>query len=827
MSVSPAPRFVCIHGHFYQPPRENPWIEAVETQDSAAPYHDWNERITAECYAPNGAARIVDSKNRILRITNNYARISFNFGPTLLSWMEEKAPLTYRMVRNADRQSQKHFGHGSAMAQVYNHVIMPLASTRDRISQIVWGIADFEHRFGRKPEGMWLAETAVDLETLDLLARHDIRFTILAPHQCARIRPLDHADSATEAAEADASSNGNGWQETPDASVDTTRPYLVHTSPGYSIAVFFYNGPVSRAIAFDGLLNSGEAFADRLLGGFTPREGSQLVHVATDGETYGHHHRHGEMALAYALQLIEEGNARLTNYAAFLAKFPPTHEAQIVENSSWSCFHGVERWRSDCGCNGGKPGWNQKWRAPLREALDWLRDSVAPLVRTACADLLTDVDAARNDFIHVILDRSRPSVDAFLARHSIRTLNPAERIRALQLMELERNAMLMYTSCGWFFDDISGIETVQIITYAARVLELAAALFPETRGVFERSFTDRLAQAKSNDPEWHDGRYIYDQAIRPMVVDLEQVVAHYAISCVFPRAEEAAAAEHDRLFCYTIEHLWETTLPYGLGQLRLGRVRISSLLTEEAEEAAYGLLHFGDQNVSAAVKRVAGEEHQDLVLLAKEIEDAVDASNLTEVVRLMDDYFGESRFSLTSLFTDEQRRIVKSILDPAMQSLEATLTALYESHASLLHFLARTGVPRPPALRVAAQFAIHSQLRRVLEADPVDVATVDRLLEEAREDAVVIDQPTLGFLADERMHAAMERLQKSPSDHDAVRQALRLAIALRALPFSVDLWQAQNIWYELSSRVAGESKALRDDFLALGTALNIRVDRQS
>ena len=681
MSVPTASRFVCVHGHFYQPPRENPWIEAVETQDSAAPYHDWNERITAECYAPNGAARIVDSKNRILRITNNYARISFNFGPTLLSWMEEKAPLTLKMVRDADRQSQKHFGHGSAIAQVYNHIIMPLASTRDRISQIVWGIADFEHRFGRKPEGMWLSETAVDVESLDLLARHGIRFTILAPHQCARVRPLDRAVKTTGPAPTAApmgvtATNDEGWQETADAGVDTTHPYLVHTSPGHSIAVFFYNGPVSRAIAFDGLLNSGEAFADRLLGGFTEREGAQLVHVATDGETYGHHHRHGEMALAYALQLIEEGNAKLTNYGAYLAKFPPTHEVQIVEDSSWSCFHGVERWRSDCGCNGGKAGWNQQWRAPLREALDWLRDCMAPLVSSASTNLLTDADAARNDYIHVILDRSRASVDAFLARHSIRTLNAAERVRALQLMELERNAMLMYTSCGWFFDDISGIETVQIITYAARVIELAAALFPETHGALERGFTDRLAQAKSNDPEWHDGRYIYDQAIRPMVVDLEQVVAHHAISCVFRRPEEPSPAEHSRLFCYTITHLWATALPYGLGQLRLGRVRISSLLTEETEEAAYGLLHFGDQNISAAVKRVTAEEHQDLILLAKEIEDAVDASNLPEVVRLMDDYFGESRYSLTSLFTDEQRRIVKSILDPAMQSLETTLNSL-------------------------------------------------------------------------------------------------------------------------------------------------------
>jgi hypothetical protein len=394
-------------------------------------------------------------------------------------------------------------------------------------------------------------------------------------------------------------------------------------------------------------------------------------------------------------------------------------------------------------------------------------------------------------------------------------------------MELERNAMLMYTSCGWFFDDISGIETVQIVTYAARVLELAAALFPETRGVLEKSFTDRLAEAKSNEPQWRDGRYIYDEAIRPMLVDLEQVVAHYAISCVFPRAGESSIMERDRLFCYSIAHLWETTLPYGLGQLRLGRVRICSVLTEECEEAAYGLLHFGDQNVSAAVKRVEAGEQEGLILLAKEIEDAVDASNLTEVVRLMDDYFGESRFSLTSLFADEQRRIVKSILDPAMQSLETALTDLYSSHASLLHFLGRSGLPRPAALRVAAQFAIHAQLRRAMEADPIDVAAVERLLAQAREDAVVVDHPTLGYLADERMHAAMERLQQTPSDPEAVRHALSLATALKALPFTLDLWQAQNIWYGLSPRVVGEGKALRDDFLALGTALNIRVDRHA
>ena len=399
-------RFITIHGHFYQPPRENPWLETVETQDSAAPYHDWNERITAECYAPNGASRIVNSENQIVRIINNYARISFNFGPTLLSWLEENAPRAYHHIIEADRRSQLRFGgHGSAMAQVYNHIIMPLASTRDRVTQIRWGIADFRSRFGREPEGMWLSETAVDSQTLDLLAENGILFTVLAPSQCARVRPLTEQPKRQPKLDAGKSANpaaSTPWQETPNAGVDTTRPYLVKLKSGRSIAVFFYDGPRSRAIAFDRLLNSGDDFANRLMEGFRPepvaadsKPRAQLVHVATDGESYGHHHRYGEMALSYALKLIEQrGDAKLTNYGEFLERFPPEYQAEIYENTSWSCFHGVERWRSDCGCNGGRAGWNQKWRAPLRDALDWLRDTIAPLTEKIGQSLFKDVWAA-------------------------------------------------------------------------------------------------------------------------------------------------------------------------------------------------------------------------------------------------------------------------------------------------------------------------------------------------------------------------------------------------------------------------------------------------
>ncbi len=370
-------RYICIHGHFYQPPRENPWLEAIELQDSAHPYHDWNERVTAESYAPNAVSRILDGEQRIVQIVNNYSRITFNFGPTLLSWMEQYAPVVYRRLLAADQESQERFGgHGSAMAQPYNHMILPLANRRDRWTQVHWGIQDFRRRFGREPEGMWLPEAAADSLALEIMAEQGIRFTVLSPYQARRVRPI-----------------GRGtWQEVGEGRVDPTRAYTVRLGSGRSIAVFFYDGPISRAVAFEKLLTKGEHLAGRLLAAFCEeRTWPQLVHIATDGETYGHHHAHGDMALAYALDHIEgSGRAQLTNYGEFLERHPPACEAQIFDDRSWSCAHGVERWRSDCGCNSGRAGWNQQWRAPLRQALDWLRDELAGPFEEAGRRLLPD-----------------------------------------------------------------------------------------------------------------------------------------------------------------------------------------------------------------------------------------------------------------------------------------------------------------------------------------------------------------------------------------------------------------------------------------------------
>jgi alpha-amylase/alpha-mannosidase (GH57 family) len=831
--ATPAERYICVHGHFYQPPRENPWLETVETEDSAAPYHDWNERITAECYAPNGASRIVNGENQIIRIMNNYSRISFNFGPTLLSWLEENAPRTYRMIRDADRQSMLRYGgHGSALAQVYNHVIMPLAITRDRITQIRWGIADFQYRFGRPPEGMWLSETAVDTETLDLLAQNGILFTVLAPHQCARVR--ERAESTLQPVLPRLDGAGFRWTETPNASVHPNHPYLVHLKDGRSITVFFYNGPVSRAIAFEGMLNNGETFAWRLARGLDPSMPEpQVIHVATDGESYGHHHRHGEMALSYALRYIEDKKlAKLTNYGQFLAKFPPRWEAEIVDDTSWSCAHGVERWRSDCGCNGGRQGWNQRWRAPLREALDWLRDTVTPLTEDTAQGLLKDVWSARDAYISVILAAKTAgadeAIDQFFAAHAQRVLSAEERTLILKLMEMQRHTQLMYTSCGWFFDDISGIETVQIMAYAARALRLAADIFGLNCALLEWQFVERLRHAKSNSAPWKDGGDIYRHLVKPMEVNLEQVAAHYAISSVFNSYPEETV-----LFCYTVRRLDYENVTSGRARLAVGRCRITSNLTEEMEEISFAALHFGDHNVTAAVERSTPQDLPAFNDLKQKCSAAVTQANLPEVVRLIDSFFGGSPYSLASLFKDDQRRILRFILNATLSEVEDSLVKIYEEHASLLHFLNASGLPKPPALTMAAGFAINAGLRRALEDEPIDLARVRSLISLAKSDGVVLENHALRYLTDQHMKRAMVQLHAKPVEPELLDHALTLARTLRELPFELNLWQAQNIWYDtltksnrfLLSLEPTAAETWRANFLELGRQLSIAVEQ--
>ncbi len=768
-------RYICVHGHFYQPPRENPWLEAIELQDSAYPYHDWNERITAECYATNATSRMLDAEGWIVEIVNNYANMSFNFGPTLLAWMEVHSADVYQAILEADRLSQERFsGHGSALAQAYNHMILPLASRRDKYTQFFWGIRDFEKRFGRLPEGMWLPETAVDLESLDILAQLGVRFTILAPHQACRVRTLGN----------------HGWDDVSGGRIDPTMPYRLNLPTGRTIDLFFYDGPISRAVAFEGLLSRGETFAQRLLGAFSGGSTrTQLVHIATDGETYGHHHRHGDMALAYALHHIQTNElAKLTNYGEFLERHPSNHEVEISENSSWSCVHGIERWRSDCGCNtGGSSGLNQGWRAPLREALDWLRDSLEPLYEQRASALLKNPWRARNDYIQIILDRSAEKLERFLAEQGVLTLTADEKITVLKLLELQRHAMLMYTSCGWFFDELSGIETVQVIQYAGRALQLSQELFSDT---LEPHFLELLAKAKSNIAEHGDGQRIYEKFVRPAALDLEKVSAHYALSSLFKVYGEEA-----RVFCYRAEQESYCQEEAGKTKLALGQTKLTSEITGESARFRFGVLHWGDHNFSCCVKRCEPEEPFEPIVAA--VSESFTRADFTETIRLLEQHLGPSTYSLRGLFRDEKRKILDIILESTLTDAEVIYRQLYEYNTPLLRFLKNLGIPAPGSLHYAAEFVLNLSLKRAFEAEEPDLEHIDGLLDEARLAGVSLDAATLEMVIRKRIEGFALLLSSGIDNSWSVRQLDTTITLLSSLPFPVNTWKVQNICFEI------------------------------
>ncbi len=773
-------RYVCIHAHFYQPPRENPWLEEVELQDSAYPYHDWNERIATESYAPNAASRVMDGNDRIVNIVNNYAKISFNFGPTLLSWMEIHEPAVYGAILEADKESRENFsGHGSAIAQAYSHMILPLANTRDKRTQVLWGVRDFERRFARKPEGMWLPETAVDLESLDIMAQEGIRYAILEPQQAHRVRKKGSRES----------------QDVTGGRIDPKVPYKLRLPSGRTIAVFFYDGPVSRAVAFERLLNNGEVFANRILGAFPESRGgrNQLVHIATDGESYGHHHTRGEMALSYAIHHIEsKGLARITNYGEFLEKHPPTHEVEIYENTSWSCAHGVERWRSDCGCNsGGRPGWNQEWRKPLREALDWLREKLVSEYEERGRSLLRNPWSARDEYIEVILDRSPESRGRFFRKHAVRELSAEEETTALKLLELQRYAMLMYTSCGWFFDELSGIETTQVIQYAGRAIQLAQALNGD--GIEER-FLSLLEFAKSNLPEHRDGRHIYEKFVKPAMVDLHKVGAHYAVSSLFENYGDSA-----EIFCYQVEREDYRLLPAGKKRLALGRVRITSEITRESADVTFGVLHFGDHNVSGGVRAYRGEEAFEA--LAAEISEIFAGADFPEIIRDVDRNFGANVYSLKLLFRDEQRKILDMILASTMADIDGVYRQLYMQNAPLMRFLSDIGYPASKSFHAAAELTLNGELKRAFHAETLDIEAIRGTLYEAEGVKITLDGAGLGYTLRKTIERMMGAFRENPEDIVLLAQIEAAVEMGNSLPFEVTFWKTQNLYWEMLQEV--------------------------
>ena len=564
--------YVTVHGHFYQPPRENPYLNIIERQPSALPFHDWNERIFYECYRNNAFARIFNNDGDIVGIVNNYEYMSFNIGATLMSWLEKYDRTVYQKIIEADRAScQRLNGHGNAIAQVYNHIIMPLANEKDKYTQIRWGKADFYSRFGRQPEGMWLAETAVDYATLEVLIAEGIKFIILAPSQAKKCRPIG---------------DNQEWIEVGGGQIDTTRPYRCYIDNGAYIDIFFYDGPISGDMGFGDVLLSSHHFYSRLsLAVRGDNRQSQLLSVATDGETFGHHKKDTEKCLAYAFtKEFPQKGWTVTNFAHYLSIVTPTWEVELKSVTAWSCYHGVERWKNDCGCGGGGE-YHQKWRKPLRESLNWLRDELTKVYEDVGYNYFKNIWLARDEYIEVILDRNPDTVEKFLHRHASHNLSPSEQIDALRLLEMQRHSLLMFTSCGWFFEEISRPEGTQILRYASHALELAG----EVAGVqLEKEFIERLAQAESNVKEYGDGEGVYRQSVIPSQVNLEQVTAHYALSSLYNDYQD-----NHNIYCYATHKLDYQKQQIGALTLAVGQVRLTSQITWESGHFVFAVLHLG------------------------------------------------------------------------------------------------------------------------------------------------------------------------------------------------------------------------------------------
>jgi alpha-amylase/alpha-mannosidase (GH57 family) len=795
------PRYICVHGHFYQPPRENPWLEAVEVQDSAQPYHDWDERITRECYAPNTRARLVDGQGKIVGLINNYAHMSFNFGPTLLAWLAEFAPDVLAGIVAGDRDSREaHGGHGNALAQVYNHIILPLASERDKVTQVAWGIADFKARFGRDPEGMWLAETAADTASLEVLAAAGIRFTVLAPRQARRWRKLGDKDWADQ------------------GGIDPSRAYLCKLPSGKSISLFFYDGIISQQVAFERLLDSGEKFLGRLMQGFNDaRSHPELMHIATDGESYGHHHKFGDMAIAVVLdRLRKDPNIRLTNYGEFLERHPPQWEAEIHDNSSWSCVHGVERWRSDCGCKT-RGDWHQKWRAPLRDALNMLKGKLDELFEKLGSEYLPDPWAARNAFIEVLLDREPDKVREFLKRNAHPNLDDQRLRNGLRLLEMQRHAQLMYTSCGWFFDEISGLETTQCLRYAARAIQLAGHFKRD----LEDEFVQMLEKAPSNVPQLGNGRVVWEKLVRPSRVDLERVLAHHAISLIYHTPEEKT-----RIYCYDLQTHDQVVQSRGSTHVAVGRLHVRSRITWNQAEANFVVIHYGGLDFYTVLrKEPSPEAYADF---KKRLLETYRKSSLADVTQLVAKDFAGEVHRLDDLFAEEQRRIIGILLKDRFEDYQRSFEMLAQQDEDLLVRLSQLSYPIPRPLRAAAGYYLDRTLQKEIEALGSD-GNLDRirgLLERGATWSHEPERDRLRKTLAEELLAALNDLGAETELPAVTARVGKLLEAAGLLGIQLDLWRAQNRLLEAYAQLTevNGTAVPREAFVELAGKLTMSPD---
>ncbi|MBR2526418.1 DUF3536 domain-containing protein [bacterium] len=814
-------KFLTIHGHFYQPPRENPWLEAIELQDSALPFHDWNERVNYECYNPNSVSKIVDNRNRILDVVNNYEKMSFNFGPTLLSWMQDFSPVAYDRVIKADIKSvSEHHGHGNAIAQVYNHMIMPLANEHDKQTQVKWGIKDFTYRFGRKPEGMWLAETAVDDDTLRVLVENGIKFTILSPYQAQRVKRIPDSN----------------WQDVSWGNIDPARSYryYIKSAPGKYIDLFFYDGAISKSVAFDELLKDGNKFIRRLKEGVSSgRDYNQLINIATDGESYGHHTKFGDMALAYVLKVkAEDEGFEITNYGEYLENYASDWEVDIKQASSWSCFHGVGRWKEDCGCStGGSQGWNQKWRKPLRKALDYLRDELSILFEEEGKKYFKyDCWDVRNKYIDVILNRAERVIKNFQKENFLPDLSDIDKVRAMELLEIQRQAMLMYTSCGWFFSEISGIETTQIMKYAARAIQLASNF---TNKNFENKFLEILSEAQSNFKEYGNGKEIFERFVKPSIVTSKQIAALWAISSLYQDFDD----EED-VYCYRIKKNSYKKVEKGNANFVIGNIEISSKITLEKSNLVFTLMQYQGGDFHCAIKEFSSDA--EYTRIQKELVKNFLINPITEIIRAIDEYFGKEYFTLKDIFIEERRKILQILLKDKMDKFAQTYEDLYNEGKISIYQMQSLGLSVPDEFKLAAGYALARQFNELMNEsksflDPDIIQQAADISFEAKNIGVKIDKEPTSKMFSHKLLQNINRLANSIEIHQA-EVILEIFDFIEKLDLKVDISEAQNTYFNRIYHQVGEYieniKDFKDEkdkdfveiLLEIGKKLNINTD---
>ena len=828
--------FVAIHGHFYQPPRENPWFEAIETEESAHPFHDWNERIALECYRPNAYARILDEKGKILEILNNYSSISFNFGPTLLPWLEKNFPSVYQKILEADREGLKRFGNGNAIAQVYNHIIMPLANERDKETEVLWGMADFEKRFHRKPEAMWLPETAVNYPTLQVLVKYGMHYLILSPYQAMRVRPF----------------GGKRWTDISQGRIDSTQPYrcFIKDSTGKKlldqfIDLFFYNGIISKEIAFGDLLKDGITFCGRFTQFYQGSKGRpQLIHIATDGETYGHHKKFGEMALAYAL-----GNGfplkgfEVINYGSFLKRFPPVYEVEMDEGpkgegTSWSCAHGVGRWKEDCGCStGGKPGWNQKWRKPLREALDLLRDELSQVFEKEGEKIFQSVWEARNGYIQVILNRSPESIKRFFEQYGSKDLDEKAKIKGIKLLEMQRHALQMYTSCGWFFADLAGLETLLILQHAGRAIQLAEDC---TGQEIEGKFLARLSEAESNLPEMGNGDHVYQRLVEPRWVTSTKVVNHFAISSLFDGGDG-----EKKVFSYRVEKIHYEKMEREEDRLVIGQVRVTSEVIPESKEFLFGLISSKKEvfrtwvskykdNISFNTLKEKGLEH-----LGRGEEE------MAKVLTLL---LGNQILTIQDTFKEERQAIFQKLIQKELNEHYQIYADLFDRTKLVVEALSREGLEIPYEIRVAAEVTLSDRLFQEINELKGDFKAtkergeIDRIIEEAREHNYHLSTEKSLLVLNQILRENMNALQKCkgsdlPRQAEQIDEVMTLLDLAKKWDLELPLEEAQNLMEEILDESIeglekywwenGAARPFPSNLITLAEKLGFNVERFS